>query len=214
MKQIIDNTCGMCLNSRKLGYEEGGVTKWKKCHYCNPNINPHALLYPGAVMSECGKYRYTLTRYIGTLFGAAHPSPRVLNFIGLNPSTADAFTDDRTISKLIYFSKKWDHDYLIVTNLFGWRSTDPSVLPKVPDPVGPHNDMWLRRAAALATTVVVGWGNHGALNARGREVFKTLSDAERSCKCFAQNDTGHPQHPLYLPNATELSDFAYDLKIF
>lgn len=46
-----------------------------------------------ALISECGRYRYSLTRR----FGAGSK----LLFVGLNPSTADEYTDDPTIRRLL-----------------------------------------------------------------------------------------------------------------
>ena len=47
-----------------------------------------------AVLSPCGRYRYTLER-------AWAPNPRYLMWVMLNPSTADATQDDATIRRCI-----------------------------------------------------------------------------------------------------------------
>jgi hypothetical protein len=44
-------------------------------------------LEQNAVISACGRYRYLLTRQVG-------PGSRTATFIMLNPSTADATSDD------------------------------------------------------------------------------------------------------------------------
>ena len=48
----------------------------------------------GAYLSECGWYRYLLWR-------RWQPSAPVVNFIMLNPSTADAVQDDPTVTRCI-----------------------------------------------------------------------------------------------------------------
>lgn len=47
-------------------------------------------LEENAVISSCGKYRYVLTRQLGS-------GSKTATFIMLNPSTADATQDDPTI---------------------------------------------------------------------------------------------------------------------
>jgi hypothetical protein len=53
-----------------------------------------------AVISDCGRYRYSLTR------SWADGDNRVV-FVMLNPSTADAEVDDPTIRRCIGFAKAW-----------------------------------------------------------------------------------------------------------
>lgn len=65
-----------------------------------------------------GDYRYRLGRYWDN-------KKRNVLFIGLNPSTADAYEDDATIRRLIGFSKDWGFGGLTIVNLFAYRSTDP-----------------------------------------------------------------------------------------
>lgn len=66
-------------------------------------------------------YRYTLWRRWSD--GA-----RYVNFICLNPSTADERTDDPTVRKCVKFARSWGYDALCITNLFAYRATDPQTL--------------------------------------------------------------------------------------
>src|SRR5262249_54294569 len=88
-----------------------------------------------AVISDCGKYRYVLTRQTGA-------EVRSATFVMLNPSTADATLDDPTIRKCIGFAKNWRCGRLVVLNLFAFRATDPEVMKAEADAVGPENKSW------------------------------------------------------------------------
>jgi len=155
----------------------------------------------GAVISECGRYRYRLWRIWDDL------AP-VMVWVMLNPSTADGLTDDPTIRKCVGFAKSQRHGGIIVVNLFAWRATDKRELTKVTDPVGPENDehiKWAVRAPILAT-VVAGWGStawHHRIGNRARTV-NLLVRAQRPLHCFRRSKTFDPWHPLYLPYSSPL----------
>ena len=70
-----------------------------------------------AVISDCGRYRYRLERH--GLSGAG-----AVAWIMVNPSTADATTDDATIRKVVGFSERMGAGWLIVGNKFAYRATD------------------------------------------------------------------------------------------
>ena len=148
-----------------------------------------------ALLSEDGKYRYTLDR----AWGAGKP----VVFVGLNPSTADAQVDDPTIRRMIGFAKRWGFPGVTVVNLFAVRLTYPAGLLDIEDPVGPNNDEVLADAAGKAGLVVVCWGNHGVFEDRCGEVAKILPPA----KCFGVTLLKQPAHPLYLPHTAELEDW-------
>ena len=82
-------------------------------------------------------------------------------FICLNPSTADAENDDKTVRRIIGFARDWGFGGVLIGNLFALRSRDPSALYKSADPVGPDNDMYLRQMAEQSELIVAAWGNHG-----------------------------------------------------
>ena len=92
---------------------------------------------PVCVFNETRTHRYTLWR----TWDSSLP---YCQFIGLNPSTADETKDDPTVRRCIAFSKMWGYGALCMTNLFGFRSTDPAGLLTVEDPVG-DNDAHLVR---------------------------------------------------------------------
>lgn len=108
-----------------------------------------------ARFSPCRRYRYVLTRDVSIL------NPRLVNFVMLNPSTADATVDDPTIRRCIGYARAWDYGHLVVTNLFALRATDPRALKSEDDPIGPDNGEYIAAWAGRADLVVVaGGGNH------------------------------------------------------
>ena len=101
----------------------------------------------GAILSTDRKYRYVLTR----IWDETKPT---VVFIGLNPSIADEEKDDQTIRKCIGYSKRWGNGKLIMVNLFAFRSTGPSLLKRVEDPVGPENDSYIQKYVSESDLVI------------------------------------------------------------
>ncbi|TMH62992.1 MAG: DUF1643 domain-containing protein, partial [Betaproteobacteria bacterium] len=97
----------------------------------------------GAVFSACRRWRYLLWRR----WDAARPAA---NFLMLNPSTADEFKLDPSCTRARRYAERWGYGALIVTNVFGWRATDPQALKEIADPVGRGNDRAIVRAALEA----------------------------------------------------------------
>jgi hypothetical protein len=137
-------------------------------------------------------YRYDLWRFWAEPF-------EIVNFIMLNPSTATATQTDPTIRQCIGFAKRWGFGGLIVTNLYGYRATDPLELWRAADPIGPRNDEFLMHWAGSANLVVAAWGNQGAVNNRGGAVLKQLRNAGIKLHRLKLTRAGEPVHPLYQP---------------
>jgi hypothetical protein len=87
----------------------------------------------------------------------------------------------------------------VVTNIFGWRATDPREMKSVKDPVGRGNDRAIVKAASEAKLVVCAWGEHGEHLGRGEEVRGLLRKHGIALHHLRLNASGHPAHPLYLP---------------
>lgn len=150
-----------------------------------------------AVISGDGVYRYRLDRRWG-------PGDTVA-WIMLNPSTADAYTDDPTLRRITAFSRDWGFGRLIVVNLYALRATDPAQLWTPPDPVGPDNDRHIAEAVACHE-VMVAWG----ANARADRVAKVLDVIGRQpgvghLHCLGVTKTGAPKHPLYVAGSTPMT---------
>lgn len=156
----------------------------------------------GAMFSDDRKYRWLLWR----VWDVAKPATM---FIGLNPSTADETEDDPTVRRCIDFARRWGSGSLIMANLFGWRSTDPSVLPRLSNPVGVDNWRIVQEAGKQAATAVAAWGTHGTLFANDlgfHHQWNARPELPR-LQCLGVNADGTPKHPLYIAAATLPSDY-------
>lgn len=151
-----------------------------------------------ATISDCGLYRYELTRAWG-------PGPRPV-FVMLNPSTADSDVDDPTVRRCTGFARSWGFHGVVIVNLYAYRATDPRALRRVDDPVGPGNDAyiakWAREAAQEHVPVVAAWGVN-ADTGRVAHVL-TLPGMNRVAALGVTKD-GYPRHPLYVPAAAVLN---------
>lgn len=151
-----------------------------------------------AVFDARRRYRYRLSRAwdLGL--------PRVAWCL-LNPSTATAETTDRTLERVIGFSRAWGYGSADVVNVFAWRARCPERLREVADPVGCQNDEAILAAVACAEAVVVGWGNNGLIPnpataaPRADEVKTLLIESNVALLSMRTTQLGQPGHPLYLP---------------
>lgn len=146
-----------------------------------------------AYITFCGTYRYALGRVWWSEL--LDEKACLINFIGLNPSTADANLDDPTIRRCIGFTKAWGYNGFAMTNLFAFRATQPEDMKKAADPIGPENDRWLRLISKNSALNVACWGTDGTFMNRADEVKKIVSNLH----CIRHTKDGHPEHPLYLP---------------
>jgi hypothetical protein len=183
-----------------------------------------------AVFSDDRVYRYTLD----IVWDESLP---LVQFIGLNPSTADEFKDDNTVRKCKQFARNWGYGGMVMTNLFAYRDTDPRGMKKHPQPAGERNgafcrdcadaaefgycddglpctsdrsrnDYFLRSVAERCQMTVAAWGNHGEHRNRGAYVAGMFQrKLDRPLKCFRITNAGQPEHPLYMPYTQQLIDY-------
>jgi hypothetical protein len=145
-----------------------------------------------ATFSKCLRYRYALSRTWD------HKLP-IITFIMLNPSTATEDVNDPTVERCQRRAHAMGFGTLQVGNIFAWRSTDPSQLYAIEDPIGPENDSHLALAAKRSQMVVCGWGSHGVrLGGRGAAVEALLWSAGVDPYALRVNADGSPMHPLYV----------------
>lgn len=155
----------------------------------------------GADLSECGAYRYRLWR----IWDAAAPG---CLFVMLNPSTADASIDDRTIRRCVGFSCSFGCGSLVVVNLFAFRATNPKDMLAERDPIGPQNDQAIMNAArSISGPVICAWGAHGGYRKRDRAVLSLLNEAGVEPNALKITNAGFPGHPLYLPGSSTPTPF-------
>lgn len=152
-----------------------------------------------ATLSPDGTYRYRLVR-------TWDPSGPTATFVLLNPSTADAEADDRTVTRCVKYAAGMGFGRLVVVNLFALRSSDPADLGAHPAPVGPENDRHVEAAARAADRVVVGWGNAGGERERSREITDRL---DGDLYAIGTTAAGHPRHPSRTAYETPVEPFGY-----
>jgi hypothetical protein len=135
------------------------------------------------------EYRYSLTR----TWDATKPHAM---WVLMNPSTATATKDDRTIAKCRRFAEAWGYGGIVVANTFAYRCTKQKQLLKVTDRIGPENDAHAKNAAI----VVFAYGKpHKSLRSRGPELAKLLIEkANVKPHVLDLTKDGTPKHPLYL----------------
>ena len=157
-----------------------------------------------AVLSDCGLYRYRLERH--ALGGAG-----AVAWIMVNPSTADASTDDPTIRRVIGFSKRLGAGWAIVGNKFAYRATDVTALKTRSDPTGPDNVAHLVEIMRDASIVIAAWGPLAKLPKRLRHQWRTVAaiadQIGRPLMCLGTAQDGHPRHPLMLAGDTPLIEW-------
>jgi hypothetical protein len=154
-----------------------------------PTTDRYAGLSRAAEVSSCGRYRYWLRRT-----WASGGNGRVVCFVMLNPSTADAAVDDPTIRRCMGFARAWGYSVLTVLNLFALRATDPAELRTAVDPVGPFGNVHLG-AGKLADLVIAAWGANVPFG-RDRTAVRLLTG--KPLFCLGTTKAGHPRHPLYV----------------
>lgn len=156
--------------------------------------------YPLAIISECEKYRYFLSRsWIG--------HGKKICFIGLNPSTADASFDDPTIRRCVDFSKRFDGSHLLMVNIFAYRSTNPKFLEDIDDPFGEKNSYWIDYALSEADIIISAWGNNKLAATHARAIVP--EKFHQILNCLDYNKNNSPKHPLYVKKDTELKKFNF-----
>jgi hypothetical protein len=127
-----------------------------------------------------------------------------ITFVMLNPSTADEADLDPTLRRCRGFTLAAGFSRFVVLNLFAIRGTDPKILRRVRDPVGPENDDHLRAARDASrdtgAPIVVAWGGNPAVDSpylghRGAAVLDLLGPG---VLCLGTTFAGFPRHPLYV----------------
>ncbi len=119
-------------------------------------------MYSFACFSSCNNYRYLLGRIW-------EPKKPLYLFVCLNPSTADALKNDPTVRRCINFAKSWGGGSMLIGNLYAYRSTDPTQLQRIVEPVGLFNDEVLRTVCCVADKVCLWLGSDKPVDRTNRK---------------------------------------------
>lgn len=168
-----------------------------------PGLFVDPLVLERTVFNSDRTHRFTWFRHWG------NPDDYVAG-ICMNPSGASEDKTDRTVEKMVKFSRElWGAGAYYQLNAMSIRGTYSDELAGVTQVSLPENDEWIRRITPRARFVVVGWGNPAEENGRGREVAKILREVCDPAKvfCFGINQNGSPKHPLYQGFKTPLTPF-------
>ncbi len=152
-------------------------------------------LMPRPPRNECmfsfdRRYRYLLKRRLSGGPGG------VCLWIMANPSIADEFKLDPTLTRCADYTERWGFSEMRVVNVRAWISTDPKGVPKGDEAFGPDNARIVNEEATNADLVVGGWGKLGG--ALGAEMHQYLRKIGVTVHALKLNDDGSPSHPLYL----------------
>ena len=119
-------------------------------------------------------------------------------FILLNPSNADEKNDDKTVKKLIGFTKIFEFGGFYLGNLYSHISTSPLPVKFINDEA--RNIEHIQIMKKKCKRIVIGWGNLGTYP-------KWLLENENDQMCLGINKNGTPKHPLYLSYKTQLMNY-------
>lgn len=160
-----------------------------------------------------GDHRYHLWREWDRTLGS-------VCWIMLNPSLADAKTDDPTIRKCIGFARRWGFGRIDVVNLYTLRTPSPAALRRAGyanrdrpasrrDDLPPNTfeDISIKAALVGAMEVVCAWGVHAQMG-RVWKVLSLVRKAGHVPKALRVTKGGAPEHPLYVPYDVERRPYA------
>ena len=160
------------------------------------DVNPYSesMIQRSAEFSEDQQYRFKLSRIW-------EPTGLKILFIMLNPSTANAAVDDRTIKELTRItSKVWTshtkYGGFYVGNLYPYCSSQPSVLKDIhiPDEIHQKNVKSIEEMAQESSIVVYAWGTKGPdQNQMPPQWLKNIVGPYAWCINLSKN--GVPKHP-------------------
>ena len=162
------------------------------------------LLYDIYITAANNSLRYALGR----------SGSRPLLIIGLNPSTANQYTRDQTLTRVEHFSRRRANG-LIMCNLYPQRATDPDDLPKKADPnlIHQNTDHILNLAQKIKNPEIwAAWGNpidkRSYLTESINHLHTALSRlAPRWIQSGSTTVKGHPRHPSRLAYKNRFSAF-------
>ena len=158
-----------------------------------------------AIISPCELFRYELRVEWDTRL-----PPLACGM--LNPSKATAEVDDPTFIRVWRRAETLGCGSAILWNLGAGRATEPADWKAMADPIGPENDAHIRRILTECRVrngiALVGWGAHGLFMGRDKIAVGIAAEVGIALKCLGVTKDGQPRHPLYIPGAAPLIEWA------
>lgn len=148
----------------------------------------------GALFSADNVHRYALWRKWNLEL------PNAM-FIGLNPSTANDYQNDNTITKIIKVARCNGYGGIYMLNLFSFITPYPEKL--IIDDKEYKNYERLVEYAKKSKAIIFCWGNFKQAQGRANDVIRMFPEA----LCLKQNKNGSPKHPLYCKDNSILIPF-------
>ena len=151
-------------------------------------------------------------------FALGNYGTNTLIVLGINPSTADDKTKDKTIGKVMGFVEGNGYDSFIMINLYPQRTPHPADL---------HTSINLqissRNIGVIADifnkidnpTVLAAWSDKIMIRKYLKDCLVKIVDTSKKknirwVKLGESTKSGHPRHPLYARYELELTDFSPD----
>lgn len=154
------------------------------------------------------EHRIWLNRRWGDAIHQDLPYPLL---IGMNPSTATADKNDRTINREIGFVTEWGYQCFYKGNVGSYRATHQRDLLNLDLTIVHADNVPTLRALANSPKcdkIVLCCGKVPVTLERPRdELVNLLRGDGHKVWCFGLTDSGHPKHPLYQPKGTPLVEY-------
>ena len=155
------------------------------------DVNPYTPSMMKRYAEVSGEYRYKLSRIW-------EPTKNKILFIMINPSTANATEDDRTIKALLEITKKWPgYGGFYVGNLYPHITSRPAELRNMPypDDIRAINEKSIEEMASECSIVIYAWGTKGP-DERQKEPEWLRKIMNRDVCIIGLSVKGVPKHPL------------------
>ena len=145
--------------------------------------------------SACGRRRYRLGRF--------WTSGPIACVIGLNPSVANAHTDDPTNRRLITLLGDLGFGGYWLVNLIAESTPYPDQLGRRSRRLSMVNRQVIEQALGESDQTILAWGAGGIRCDFRFRLVRSIHEP----RCFGCTKAGEPKHPLYLPKHSTLHGF-------
>lgn len=162
-----------------------------------------------AKFSDDKKYRYSLTR-VWKKEGEEQKKRNHVAIVMLNPSKADLFTYDITVTNVQNYLVKKGFSGMTVVNLFAYMSTPQSGLKNKEEKYETYNTEAIYEACKEADTIIIAWVRDGYI-IRRREVEHLLYEFRNKTLCFEDEQGRKMRHPLQAKETWTLEPYHFPL---